>query len=112
MWLWQPRLINIVISRLVVSESPDSQALDRSRSTFFRSDEIEVANRSRFFRFGEIGNRIPCCIWRLRFTLDYFTFLHFISIFIFLGRSKPTEVKLLDRPAFGDAKIFLSDRKF
>ena len=44
-----------------------------------------------FFRFDEVGNRIPYWIWRLRFTLNYFTFLHFISIFILMTRRNATE---------------------
>ena len=35
--------------QVVELESPESHVLDRSRSTFFRFDEIAVANRSLFF---------------------------------------------------------------
>ena len=37
----------------------ESHVLDWSRSTFFRFDQVGIANRSRFFRFDEVGNRIP-----------------------------------------------------
>ena len=91
--------------------------LDRSRSTFFRFDEVGVANRSRFFRFSKLGNRIP---WRFRFTLNYFTFLHFISIFILFTRRNVTEALYIGKQftnyphlhAPGDAKILLSDGNF
>ena len=82
----QLRLNSIIIIRVAESESPESHVLEGSWSTFFRFDEVGIANRSRFFRFGEVGNRIPYCIWRHLFTLNYFTFLHFISIFIFLSQ--------------------------
>ena len=46
---------------------------------FFKFDEVRVANRRRFFRFGKVGNRIPYGIWRLRFTLNYiFTFYLYV----------------------------------
>ena len=48
--------------------------LDRSWNTFFRIDKVGVTNRSRFFRFGEVGDRISYSIWRLRFILNYFAF--------------------------------------
>ena len=85
MRLWQPRLNNIVVSRFVESESPESYVLHRSRSTLFRFDKVGIANRSRFFRFGEAGNWILYCIWRLLFTLNCLI-LAFISIFILLTR--------------------------
>ena len=52
----------------------ESHVLDRSRTTFFRFHEVGVANRSQFFRFGKVENRIPFCIWRIRFMQNYFTF--------------------------------------
>ena len=98
---------------------PESHILDRSRSTFFRFVKVKAANRSQFFRFDQAGNRSPYCFRRLRFTLNYFTFLHFISIFILLTRRNATEalymgqaIKQLPQPAPEDVKILLSDRNF
>ena len=116
---WQPRFKNIVVRRIVESESQDLHVLDRSRSTFFRFNEVGVANRSRFFRFGVDGNRILHCIWKPLFTLNYFTFLRFKSIFCPLDSQECDEgavhrqaIKQLPRSARGDAKISLSDRNY
>ena len=70
---------------------PESHVLERSRNTFFKFDKVGVASRSLFFRFGGIESRRSYCFWRLRLKLNYFTFLHFISIFILLTRKKATE---------------------
>ena len=85
---------NILRSRVVKSESPESpesDVLERSRSTFFRFDKVGVASKSRFVRFGGIGNQNLYCFRRLRFMLNYFTFLYSIPIFIILTRRKTTE---------------------
>ena len=48
MRLWQLRLHNIVISRVVESESPESHVLERSRSTLdLIKSESHVLERSR-----------------------------------------------------------------
>ena len=116
MRLWKPRLNDIVVSRVVESQSLESHVLDRSRSTFFRFDKVGVANRSRFFRFGKVGNRISYCIGRLRFTLNYFTFY----LYIYPLDSQECDgcavhrhaIEQLPRPAPRDTKILLSDSKF
>ena len=64
--------------QVVELESPESQALDRSRTIFFRMDGIGVAHRSLFFRFGQVRNLISYRIWRFRFTLNYFSFLQYL----------------------------------
>ena len=68
----------------------ESYILEPSRNTIFKF-EVGVASKSRFFRFSKVGNRSPYCFCRLRFTLNYSTFLHFISTFILLTRRKATE---------------------
>ena len=62
----------------MISKVVESHVLEPGRSTFFKFDEVGAASRSRFFRFGGVGNRSPYCFWRLRYTLNYFTFYFFI----------------------------------
>ena len=76
---------------------PDLHVLERSRSTFLRFDEVGVASNSRTFRFGGVGNRSPYCFWRIRLTLNNFTFLYFISIFIVLTLRKVTIDNAIDK---------------
>ena len=69
---------------------PELYVLEPSQNTIFKF-EVGFASKSRFFRFSKVGNRVSYCFCRLRFTLNYFTFLHFISTFILLICRKPTE---------------------
>ena len=116
MRLWQPQLNNTVVSRVVALESPESHVLDRSRSAFFKFDEVGVANRSRFFRFAKVGDRILYCIRRLRFMLNYFTFYLYIYPLDLQecngGAIHRHPIEQSPRPAARDTKILLSDRNF
>ena len=64
MRLWQFRLYNIVISKIVGSKMPESHVLKWIWITFFRFDKVGVAGRSQFFRFSEVRNWSPCRFWR------------------------------------------------
>ena len=78
--------------RLVELESPESHVLDWNRSTFFRLNEVGVASSVLFFRFSEVEDRIPYCIWRLRFMIKlFYIFTFHLSIFIFLTRRNAVE---------------------
>ena len=45
-----------VTRRVVESDSSESNVLERIRSTFFRFDEVGVAERNQLFRLGRVGN--------------------------------------------------------
>ena len=93
MRLQQLQLNNMIISRVAESEFPELHVLERSQNSFFRFDEVGVATRSQFFKFGEVENRHRYCFERHRFTLSYFTFLHFhLYIFLLSGRKAREEL--------------------
>ena len=97
MRLCQLRLSNIVMRRAVTLEWSECHVLERSRS------------------IGGVGNRSPYCFLETSIYAELFYILYFISLSIFLARTKATEVlyvgQAITPTCFRDAKILRSDKK-